>query len=64
MIEGLKPYTEYKDSGVAWLGEVPGHWEVVRLKEITTPIEQGWSPQCDAQPASEREWGVLKLRKP
>ncbi len=25
-------YPAYKDSGVAWLGEVPGHWEVVRLK--------------------------------
>ncbi|NBC36253.1 restriction endonuclease subunit S [Novosphingobium sp. FSY-8] len=26
------PYAEYKDSGVAWLGAVPGHWEVTRLK--------------------------------
>lgn len=25
-------YPAYKDSGVAWLGEVPGHWEVKRLK--------------------------------
>jgi type I restriction enzyme S subunit len=25
-------YPEYKDSGVEWLGEVPGHWEVKRLK--------------------------------
>ncbi len=25
-------YPTYKDSGVAWLGEVPGHWEVKRLK--------------------------------
>ncbi|MCQ8105448.1 restriction endonuclease subunit S [Methylomonas sp. SURF-2] len=25
-------YPKYKDSGVAWLGEVPGHWEVKRLK--------------------------------
>ncbi|WP_283745970.1 restriction endonuclease subunit S [Sideroxydans sp. CL21] len=25
-------YSEYKDSGVAWLGEVPEHWEVKRLK--------------------------------
>ncbi len=24
----LKPYPSYRDSGVAWLGEVPGHWEV------------------------------------
>ena len=27
-----RPYPEYKDSGVEWLGEVPGHWEVRRLK--------------------------------
>ncbi|MBW7899398.1 EcoKI restriction-modification system protein HsdS [Candidatus Brocadiaceae bacterium B188] len=25
----LKPYPEYKDSGVAWLGDVPKHWEIV-----------------------------------
>lgn len=25
-------YPIYKDSGVEWLGEVPGHWEVKRLK--------------------------------
>lgn len=27
-------YPEYKDSGVEWLGEVPKHWEVVRLKNL------------------------------
>jgi len=26
----LKPYPEYKDSGVAWLGDVPKHWEIHR----------------------------------
>jgi type I restriction enzyme, S subunit len=25
-------YPAYKDSGVAWLGQVPAHWSVVRLK--------------------------------
>lgn len=34
MIEGLKPYPAYKDSGVEWLGKVPAHWEVRRLKRI------------------------------
>lgn len=29
----LPRYSEYKDSGVEWLGEVPGHWEVKRLKQ-------------------------------
>ncbi len=28
----LPRYPNYKDSGVEWLGEVPGHWEVKRLK--------------------------------
>jgi len=27
-------YPKYKDSGVEWLGEVPKHWEVQRLKRI------------------------------
>ncbi len=27
-------YERYMDSGVAWLGEVPEHWEVKRLKQI------------------------------
>jgi type I restriction enzyme S subunit len=30
----LKPYAAYKDSGVPWLGKVPMHWEVRRLKYL------------------------------
>ncbi len=29
-----KPYPEYKESGVEWLGEVPEQWEVMKLKYI------------------------------
>lgn len=34
MIDNLKPYPAYKESSVKWLGEVPAHWEVRRLKRI------------------------------
>ncbi|HHY39552.1 MAG TPA: hypothetical protein GX507_11615 [Clostridia bacterium] len=34
MITNLKPYPAYKDSGVSWLGEVPAHWELRRLRCI------------------------------
>ena len=27
MIDELKPYPEYKDTGLPWLGQVPGHWQ-------------------------------------
>ena len=29
-----RPYPQYKDSGVEWLGEIPAHWEVRRLKFV------------------------------
>ena len=29
-----RPYPAYKDSGVEWLGEIPAHWEVKRLKHL------------------------------
>ena len=28
----MERYSEYKDSGVQWLGEIPGHWNCVPLK--------------------------------
>jgi len=28
-------YSSYKDSGIEWIGEIPEHWEVRRLKNIT-----------------------------
>lgn len=30
----MKKYDTYKDSGIEWIGEVPGHWEVKRLKAV------------------------------
>ena len=34
MTGSLKPYPQYKPSGVEWLGDVPAHWDVRRLKGI------------------------------
>lgn len=33
--KGLDSSVPLKDSGVPWLGEVPGHWDVKRLSRIT-----------------------------
>jgi type I restriction enzyme, S subunit len=57
---GLDPRAPLRDSGIPWLGEIPVHWEVQRLKFIVPRIEQGWSPECHNVPASDEEWGVLK----
>lgn len=28
----MERYSEYKDSGVQWLGEIPSHWELLKMK--------------------------------
>lgn len=40
----------YKDSGIEWLGEIPEHWEVVKIKHIAEIIT-GKTPTLDS------EWG-------
>ena len=39
-----QPYPAYKDSGVEWLGEVPAHWEVRRIKSLSV-VKRGASPR-------------------
>lgn len=40
--KGLNPDVPMKDSGVEWLGEVPEHWSVPRVKQIVdTPVTDG-----------------------
>ena len=33
---GLDPNVKLKDSGVEWIGKIPEHWEVVKLKRLFT----------------------------
>lgn len=57
---GLDPNAPLKPSGQEWLGKIPAHWQVLRLKFATSGIDQGASPQCYSYPAAPGEWGVLK----
>ena len=39
----MERYNEYKDSGELWLGEIPSHWEVKRLKACFTERNEQYS---------------------
>jgi len=39
MIEGLLPYAEYKESGQEWLGRLPSHWDVRRMKLLLREVD-------------------------
>ena len=39
-------YDKYKDSGIAWIGEIPEHWEVIKTKNVFNIIS-GATPKTD-----------------
>ena len=41
---GLNPNVKMKDSGIEWIGEVPEHWKVKRMKELSA-IGSGTTPK-------------------
>ena len=36
-------YPEYKDSSVEWLGDIPIHWVLSKVKYLA-PFQVGWTP--------------------
>ena len=47
--KGLDPSVGMKDSGIEWLGEVPEHWEVKKLKYLVNKIGSGVTPRGGSQ---------------
>jgi restriction endonuclease S subunit len=45
--KGLDPNVSMKDSGIEWLGKIPEHWEVKRLRNIVDTIKTGSTPPSD-----------------
>src|SRR5690625_217291 len=43
--KGLNPNVEMKDSGIDWIGEIPEHWKVTKLKYVGN-ITMGQSPKA------------------
>lgn len=46
--KGLNPNVPMKDSGVEWIGDIPEHWDVKKLKYLTSKIGSGITPSGGA----------------
>lgn len=44
-----------------WLSVLPEGWHAAKVKHVTASVDQGISPQCEAYPPEEGQWGVLKV---
>lgn len=43
----MKKYPAYKKSGVEYIGEVPEHWEIAKLKFLADSVKTGSTPPSD-----------------
>lgn len=59
--KGLDLSAPMKDSGIAWIGQIPQGWDVIQFSRIITDITQGWSPVAGNGDRQEGQWGVLAL---
>ena len=57
--KGLNPAAPMKDSGIAWLGEVPRHWEILRGSQIGTLF--GSEPVPEESVCSEGDLPFIKV---
>lgn len=44
----MKQYESYKDSGVQWIGQIPSHWEYVKVSWVFPNIGSGTTPDTNS----------------
>jgi type I restriction enzyme S subunit len=58
---GLDPNVSLKPSGIEWLGEIPEHWQLARIRRFVSHVEQGWSPVAAEGSLEQDQYAVLTL---
>jgi type I restriction enzyme S subunit len=61
MIEGLKPYPDYKDSDIPWAPVLPSNWRTERAKRLFTKMQRAVRPVDDVVTCFRD--GMVTLRK-
>ncbi|HGE5887419.1 TPA: restriction endonuclease subunit S, partial [Escherichia coli] len=52
-------YDQYSDSGYEWIGEIPEHWDLVKLGSCLSPVSVKNCPELPLLSIT-REQGVIE----
>lgn len=55
---GLKADVQMKPSGINWLGDIPAHWKMIKLRQILHPVSEKNHPELPLL-SVVREQGVI-----
>lgn len=59
MIADLKPYSDYKDSGLPWLARMPGHWDTQRSKYLFREADQRSAEGTEQRMSMSQRHGLI-----
>ena len=55
----MKRYESYKPSGISWIGEIPSHWEIIKLKNLFLSFSNGTT--AEQIKTGETEFPVTRI---
>ena len=58
----MERYNEYKDSGVQWLGEIPGHWKTVRVKTLLSERVDKSDTGLEEPLSMSQKYGIIPTK--
>ena len=59
----MERYSEYKDSGVQWLGEIPRHWKTVRVKALLSERIDKSDTGLEEPLSMSQKYGIIPTRE-
>jgi type I restriction enzyme, S subunit len=59
----MEKYDSYKFSGIDWIGEIPSHWEAVKLKYLTESRKELSEDGCEELLSVTESRGIVKRQE-
>ena len=56
-------YEKYKDSGVQWLGEIPSHWKLVRVKSLLEERTEKSKTGTEEPLSMSQKYGIIPTKE-
>ena len=59
----MRNYNEYKDSGVQWIGQIPGHWKTVRVKALLSERVDKSDTGLEEPLSMSQKYGIIPTKE-
>ena len=58
----MERYSEYRDSGIQWLGQIPGHWKTIRVKSLLSERVDKSDTGTEEPLSMSQKYGIIPTK--